>query len=148
MTYDACEQRYDLQFWQWEMDERYAHQSEGLILATGYAHHAPDYVKGIRSRIRWTAQGQYDTHRYYTIDHDNHSIFVQNAEHNTHGFVTPDLGMCCYRNAHIVRQLLGYAYYPIERRIAFQEFGVPMARERNDQVASDWDMSCDFKKWG
>ena len=54
-------------------------------------------------------------------------IFVQNAELHTHGFVTPDLGMAAYRNSCIIREMLGWEYYPVERRIAFQEFGVPPA---------------------
>ncbi|MEJ2418138.1 MAG: SidA/IucD/PvdA family monooxygenase [Exilibacterium sp.] len=125
VTYHPQKKHYDMLFLQKEVGKHYTHQSEGLILSTGYEHQAPDYLKGIHSRIRWNALGQYDTHRYYTIDHENRDIFVQNAEYHTHGFVTPDLGMCCYRNSHIIRQLLGYVHYPIEARIAFQEFGVP-----------------------
>ncbi len=122
----AC---YELEFLQREQGKRYLHQSEGLIMATGYAFHVPAYLEGIASRIRWNEKGQYDTARYYTVDHDNQEIFVQNAEHASHGFVTPDLGMCCYRNAHIIRQMLGYEFYPIEKRIAFQEFSVSAERE-------------------
>jgi lysine N6-hydroxylase len=50
---------------------------------------------------------------------------VQNAELHTHGFVTPDLGMAAYRNSCILRDILGREVYPVERSIAFQEFGAP-----------------------
>ena len=34
--------------------------------------------------------------------------------------------MACYRNSCIIRDLLGYEYYPIEKRIAFQQFSAPV----------------------
>lgn len=129
VTFNESSGQYEMEFLQWEEEKRYVHNTENLILSTGYAFHVPGYLEGIASRIRWNEQGQYDTHRYYTIDHQNEEIFVQNAEHHTHGFVTPDLGMCCYRNSHIIRQLLGREYYPVETRIAFQEFAVSPQRE-------------------
>jgi lysine N6-hydroxylase len=33
--------------------------------------------------------------------------------------------MAAYRNSWIIRELLGREHYPIERAIAFQEFGAP-----------------------
>jgi lysine N6-hydroxylase len=33
--------------------------------------------------------------------------------------------MAAYRNSCIIRELLGREHYPIERSIAFQEFGAP-----------------------
>jgi len=46
--------------------------------------------------------------REYAVDSEQKRIFVQNAEQHTHGFVTPDLGMACYRNSIILREILGY----------------------------------------
>ena len=59
--------------------------------------------------------------RNYSIDRHN-AVFVQNAELHTHGFVTPDLGMACYRNSVLIREIAGREIYPIEQRIAFQTF--------------------------
>lgn len=128
--YSENKGQYELEFFQREQEKYYDHNTEGLILSTGYAFHTPSYLEGINSRIRWNDQGQYDVHRYYGIDHDGSEIFVQNAEHHTHGFVTPDLGMACYRNSCIIRQLTGKEHYPIEQKIAFQEFSVPPQREK------------------
>jgi len=50
---------------------------------------------------------------------------VQNVELHTHGFVTPDLGMACYRNAWLIKEITGVEHYPIEDKIAFQQFAVP-----------------------
>ncbi|CAG8999848.1 MAG: L-lysine N6-monooxygenase [Candidatus Celerinatantimonas neptuna] len=120
---------YQLQFYQNEQKQHYSHTSQAVVLSTGYAYDIPDFLDGIRHRIRWNQQGQYAVGRYYTIDSQDCEIFVQNAEQHTHGFVTPDLGMACYRNSHIIRQLLGREYYPIEKRIAFQTFAPPQTTD-------------------
>ena len=60
--------------------------------------------------------------REYAVDSEQKRIFVQNAEQHTHGFVTPDLGMACYRNSIILREILGYSPYQVEQKIAFQNF--------------------------
>ena len=114
----------ELDFFQHEQGAAFTHRSDSVVLATGFAYRVPDYIDGIADRIRWDAQGRFDASRHYAVDHDNAEIFVQNAEIHTHGFVTPDLGMACYRNACILRALTGVEHYPIERRIAFQQFAV------------------------
>lgn len=63
--------------------------------------------------------------RNYSIDTQHNEIFVQNAELHTHSFVTPDLGMACYRNSWILREITGTEHYPIEEQIAFQQFAAP-----------------------
>jgi lysine N6-hydroxylase len=65
--------------------------------------------------------------RNYSTGVEPGEIFVQNAELHTHGFVSPDLGMAAYRNSCILREILGCEVYPVERSIAFQEFGAPAA---------------------
>ncbi len=128
-TYDDTIVKYDLQIHQHEQDKCYQQEAEGLVLATGYAYQQPKFIEGIKDHIRWDEKGRYDVHRNYTIDHKGSDIFVQNAELHTHGFVTPDLGMACYRNSYIIKELTGTDYYPIEQRIAFQQFEVTEEEE-------------------
>lgn len=45
-------------------------------------------------------------------------------------FVTPDLGMACYRNSCLIREITGTEYYPIEKNIAFQQFSAPSLRRK------------------
>ena len=52
-------------------------------------------------------------------------MFVENAEEHTHGLTVPDLGFGAWRNSSILASITGREIYPLERRIAFQEFGVP-----------------------
>ena len=129
VQHDTALEKLYLDIHQTEQDKHYSHQTEGLILATGYSYRLPKFVEGIRDRIRWDKKGRYAVHRNYTIDHDGTDIFVQNAELHTHGFVSPDLGMASYRNSYIIRELTGTEYYPIESRISTQTFGVSEAEE-------------------
>jgi lysine N6-hydroxylase len=95
------------------------------VLATGYHPQVPSFLDPVRDRIRWDGRGRPAVHRHYAIDHGGDGIFVQNAEAHTHGLVAPDLGMGALRNSVILSRILGYPPYPVEDRIAFQEFGVP-----------------------
>lgn len=110
-----------------EQERTFTRRTEGLVMATGYQYRPPMFVEGIANRLRWDEKGRYDVQRNYSIDHHN-TVFVQNAELHTHGFVTPDLGMACYRNSVLLREITGREVYPIERQIAFQTF--PAQTER------------------
>lgn len=123
-----CDQQQTaLTFFHNESEEQYTHHSAGIVLATGYQGHIPQYLSSIKDRIRWNEKGEFNANRFYAVDQDQNDIFLQNAGMNTHGFVTPDLGMACYRNACIIREILGYEHYPVEKRIAFQTFGAPIS---------------------
>ncbi|EMY34254.1 lysine/ornithine N-monooxygenase [Arthrobacter crystallopoietes BAB-32] len=109
-----------------EQDRTYQLDSAAVVLATGYGYREPDFLAGIGHRIRRGPDGRFEVARNYSTGVEPGEIFVQNAELHTHGFATPDLGMAAYRNSCIIRELLGWEYYPVERRIAFQEFGAPV----------------------
>ncbi|WP_062052638.1 lysine N(6)-hydroxylase/L-ornithine N(5)-oxygenase family protein [Aquimarina longa] len=127
--YHDTEEVFTMELHQVEQNKRYRHQAEALVLATGYAYHIPEFIEGITDQIQWDDQNRYAVHRNYSIDKEGKDIFVQNAELHTHGFVTPDLGMACYRNSFIIKELTGKEYYPIEKRIAFQQFEVTEEEE-------------------
>jgi lysine N6-hydroxylase len=111
-----------LEFRHTELDRRYRHRTDGLVMATGYAARVPPFVEGIRHRIAWDAEGRYRQRRHYAVDVEGREIFVQNAGCHAHGVTGPDLGLACHRNAHIVRALTGVEHYPIETRTALQDF--------------------------
>ncbi|MDC9593126.1 lysine N(6)-hydroxylase/L-ornithine N(5)-oxygenase family protein [Xenorhabdus sp. IM139775] len=112
-----------LDLFQQEQETEFSLVTEGLVLATGYQYQPPDFIEGIRHLIRWDGKRRYDVQRNYSIDRNN-EIFVQNVELHTHGFVTPDLGMACYRNSRLLQEITGNEHYVIEKSIAFQQFGV------------------------
>ncbi|TQL67847.1 lysine N6-hydroxylase [Nocardioides albertanoniae] len=108
-----------------EQEEDYEMSTEGLVLATGYRAGVPAFLEPVRDRIRFDEQGRYAAGPTFSVDHGDREIWVQNGEEHTHGFVAPDLGMGAYRSSVILAAVLGREPYPIEKRVAFQEFGVP-----------------------
>ncbi|OQP56645.1 lysine N(6)-hydroxylase/L-ornithine N(5)-oxygenase family protein [Niastella populi] len=121
----------ELLFTETEQQEPYRCKAGFVVLATGYKYREPAFLAGIANRINRQPDGLFRVQRDYTIDVNGDEIFVQNAELHTHGFVTPDLGMGAYRNAHIINKVSGREVYQIEKRIAFQTFGA----EKTEQLA-------------
>lgn len=101
------------------------HDTAALVLATGYRPRVPAFLDPVADRVRRDPAGRLEVSRGYTVDRAGAEIFVQNAEEHTHGLTAPDLGMGAYRNSVILAQVLGREVYPVEQRIAFQEFGLP-----------------------
>lgn len=99
------------------------HHIEKIILATGYSYIVPKCIKSLSNLIKLDYKGRPDVSLNYCISKEN-NIFVQNVGLYTHGLVTPDLGMACYRNTVILREITGNIYYPLEKKIAFQEFPI------------------------
>ncbi|WP_407655328.1 lysine N(6)-hydroxylase/L-ornithine N(5)-oxygenase family protein [Aureispira anguillae] len=129
LAIDPTHDMFDLVFHQQQQDKYYSHQTESVILATGYQYKMPAFLEPIKGRIKWDNKARFDVNRNYTIDQNATEIFVQNVELHTHGFVTPDLGMAAYRNSYIIKELTGIEYYPIEKQIAFQDFGIDAKKE-------------------
>ncbi|MGW7268185.1 lysine N(6)-hydroxylase/L-ornithine N(5)-oxygenase family protein [Streptomyces sp. NPDC054842] len=115
---------YTLGLRQQEQQKDYELTSQGLILATGYKYAEPEFLKPVRHRLRYDSRNNFDVARNYAVDVTGRGIFLQNAGVHTHSITSPDLGMGAYRNAYIIRELLGTEYYPVEKTIAFQEFAV------------------------
>ncbi|WP_406861097.1 lysine N(6)-hydroxylase/L-ornithine N(5)-oxygenase family protein [Streptomyces sp. HUAS MG47] len=123
-SYDETTGTYALGFRQEEQEKDFTLETEGLILATGYKYAVPAFLEPVRDRLRWDGQGRFDVARNYSIDTTGGAVFLQNAGVHTHSITSPDLGMGAYRNAYLVRELLGREHYPVEKTIAFQEFAV------------------------
>ncbi|MEA5583644.1 lysine N(6)-hydroxylase/L-ornithine N(5)-oxygenase family protein [Nodularia harveyana UHCC-0300] len=108
-------------------DQVFTHQSDRIILSTGYHQSIPNFIADIRDLLQWDEKGRYmvnfDYHLSLTQDIPNR-IFVQNAELHTHGIGAPDLGLGCYRNSVIINSLTGRSVYPVQKRNVFQQFGV------------------------
>jgi lysine N6-hydroxylase len=102
----------------------FEHETNALVLATGYQTVVPSFLDSIKERINWMEEGSYNIARNYSVDRTGKRIFVQNAELHSHGFSAPDLGMGPYRNATILNSIRGYEYYLLEKKIAFQRFGI------------------------
>ncbi|UZX01615.1 SidA/IucD/PvdA family monooxygenase [Arthrobacter sp. CDRTa11] len=124
-AWDPAARSHTLELHHEEEGRSYALDSEAVVLATGYTYREPGFLAGVQDRIERDSSGRFAVSRNYSTGVEPGEIFVQNAELHTHGFVTPDLGMGAYRNSCILREITGREVYPVERSIAFQEFGAP-----------------------
>ncbi|MEV4322792.1 lysine N(6)-hydroxylase/L-ornithine N(5)-oxygenase family protein [Microbispora rosea] len=124
-AYDAGRGEYTLGLRHVEQERDFTLVTRGLVLATGYRYEPPAFLDPVRDRIRWDRHGRFDVARNYSVDVTGRGIFVQNGATHAHSVTSPDLGMGPYRNSWIIGQILGREHYPIEKTIAFQEFGAP-----------------------
>jgi lysine N6-hydroxylase len=118
--------------------QAWEHLTDGLVMATGYTPTPPRFLDGIADEIdreeprpedaRSGRTRRYRVARDHTVDRTHRYVHVQNAEEHTHGLSAPDLGMGAMRNSIILRSVTGREVYPVESRIAFQQFGVPTHR--------------------
>lgn len=122
---DICKNKSRLQitFTRNYTNNEYHEETDVLILATGYQYEFPFCLRGVKNLIKFDTANRLIINRNYSVDNTNR-IFVQNAEIHTHGFNAPDLGLGPYRNAVIINTILGYEYYPVDKCIAFQKFGL------------------------
>lgn len=133
--HDKAGGRFVLSLQQQEQQQDFQLETAGLVLATGYGYRQPAFLASIAGRIRRDEQGRFAVARDYSIDAD-HRLFVQNAELHTHGLSSPDLGMACYRNARLIHSITGIAHYPVEQRIAFQQFSVPPSQPAPERMSA------------
>ena len=124
-TWDPEPGVHTLQLRHEEQGADYSLDTAAVVLATGYGYREPEFLAGVQGRIARDSSGRFAVERNYSTGVEPGEIFVQNAELHTHGFVTPDLGMAAYRNSCILREICGREVYPVERSIAFQQFGAP-----------------------
>ncbi|WP_424936988.1 MULTISPECIES: lysine N(6)-hydroxylase/L-ornithine N(5)-oxygenase family protein [Bacteria] len=120
-----------------QLDQRHEHRTASLVLATGYAAETPPFLSGIADRLDRDLLGRLDVARDYSVDGGRGRVFVQNGEEHTHGLTAPDLGFGAWRNSSILASITGREVYPIERRIAFQEFGIPQSSRRSSRHATE-----------
>lgn len=117
---------YRLRCRQRDEDRAFDHDTEVVVLATGYDRPRPEFMSGIERLVRWDERGRYivgDDYRLGLTQEIPNDIFVQNGELHTHGVGAPDLGLGAHRSAGIANRLAGREVYPVRERNVFQEFG-------------------------
>lgn len=100
------------------------HRTRALVVATGYGSSVPAFLDPVAHLLDLDDRGRFVVARDYTVDRGRR-LHVVNAEEHTHGVTAPDLGFGPWRNSVILASVTGREPYPIERRVAFQQFGLP-----------------------
>lgn len=115
---------YQLRCEQWQEEETFVHETEVVVLATGYERPDPTFLVPLEDQISKDEQGRPKVTSDFRLETDGlpGDIFVQNAELHTHGINAPDLGLGCYRNAVILNTLVDEVAYPAGRASTFQDF--------------------------
>jgi lysine N6-hydroxylase len=119
------ENGYELICTQWQEGTRFVHDSEVVVLATGYTRSDPPFLAPLGDRVGRDEQGRLAVTEDFRLETEgtDGEIYVQNAELHTHGINAPDLGVGPFRNATIIEGLLGRELYPTEPANTFQSFG-------------------------
>ncbi|WP_125775982.1 lysine N(6)-hydroxylase/L-ornithine N(5)-oxygenase family protein [Antribacter gilvus] len=99
-------------------------RTRAVVVATGYGSSVPGFLDPVRHLLNLDERGRFAVARDYTVD-DARRLHVVNAEEHTHGVTAPDLGFGAWRNSVILAGVTAREVYPVERRIAFQQFGLP-----------------------
>ncbi|MFC6826265.1 lysine N(6)-hydroxylase/L-ornithine N(5)-oxygenase family protein [Halopelagius fulvigenes] len=122
---------YALDCRQWQAEESFVHESEVVVLGTGYERFVPEFLEPLDDAINWDERGRYEVTEDHRLDIDvPGDVFLQNAELHTHGVGVPDLGLGCYRNAAFVNRLVGRDAYPEDTDTVYQDFSVEQFVER------------------
>ncbi|GAA1975010.1 SidA/IucD/PvdA family monooxygenase [Isoptericola halotolerans] len=100
------------------------HRTRAVVAATGYGSGVPAFLDPVRDRLRLDDRGRFDVTRDYSVSADDR-LHTLNGEEHTHGVTAPDLGFGAWRNAVVLAKVTGREPYAVERRIAFQSFGLP-----------------------
>ncbi|MFC6733850.1 MULTISPECIES: lysine N(6)-hydroxylase/L-ornithine N(5)-oxygenase family protein [unclassified Haladaptatus] len=116
---------YALDCRQWQADETFVHESDVVVLGTGYERQVPDFLAPLADAIAWDEQGRYEVTPDHRLDIDvPGEVFLQNASVHTHGVGVPDLGLGCYHNTKFVNRLVGEQVYPEDTNTVFQDFSL------------------------
>jgi lysine N6-hydroxylase len=114
---------YALDCHQWQAEESFVHESESVILGTGYERPIPGFLEPLEDIINWDSEGRFEVTEDHRLAIDvAGDVFLQNAELHTHGVGVPDLGLSCYRNTKFVNRLVGREVYPEDTDTVYQDF--------------------------
>ena len=129
-TWDADRGLFTLALRHAQLGTTAVRQTAALVLATGYAPRSTSVLDPLGDQVERDARGRLAVARDHSVDGGRGRVFVQNGEEHTHGLTAPDLGMGAWRSSSILASITGREVYPVERRVAFQTFGLPTEESR------------------
>jgi len=122
---------YALDCHQWQAEASFVHESDVVVLGTGYERPIPGFLEPLEGAINWDDKGRFEVTPDHRLDIGvAGDVFLQNAELHTHGVGVPDLGLGCYRNTKFVNHLVGREAYPEDTDTVYQDFAVEQFVER------------------
>ncbi|MCT2537128.1 SidA/IucD/PvdA family monooxygenase [Aquibacillus koreensis] len=120
---------YTLACHQWELKKRFTHNSEKVILATGYQPHIPDwFTNRFRDKIEWEDDKHFKVTDNYQLqfkeagrEREHHFYTLTNLDH-AYGSGATNLALSVNRNIQIINDIAGEGIYPMQRDTSFSQF--------------------------
>ncbi|PYZ93383.1 lysine 6-monooxygenase [Salipaludibacillus keqinensis] len=114
---------YEISCHQWEQNHDFTHESDVVIVGTGYHPNVPPFIKSLSSYIAWDDKGRYEVEPDYRLRMNiPNQIYVQSGISHSHGVGSTNLGLAVHRNKIIINHLLGEEKFPIYDKYVFQNF--------------------------
>lgn len=116
---------YTLSCHQEGLGETFHHETDKVILATGYKPNMPKWLERYREIIIWEDDKRFKVARNYHIefeDNRKHHLFtLMNLEHS-HGSSATNLGLSVQRNQMILNTIAKREVYPLQTNTVFQQY--------------------------
>lgn len=120
---------------QWQEEHTFTHDTEKVILGTGYKPYLPDWFEQIKEEIEWEDDDQFKVAEDYRLKfrdkRPNHIFTLTNLLH-THGAGATNLGLAVPRNQMIINAITGKEIYPVRKNSVFQSFTQHNSHEANN----------------
>jgi lysine N6-hydroxylase len=114
---------YEISCNQWQQNKDFTHESEVVIIGTGYRPYVPDFIENLKSYLHWDDQGRYKVEADYRLRLDiANQIYVHSGISHSHGVGSTNLGLAVHRNKVIINHLTGRNVFPIYDKNVFQNF--------------------------
>ncbi|HEX7064083.1 MAG TPA: SidA/IucD/PvdA family monooxygenase [Bacillales bacterium] len=124
---NSDEGTYTLNCTQWQKEVDFTHESEVVIVATGYKPNIPKFMEDMDEWIGYDDQGRFKITQDYRLElkHEgSNQIFSHTGISHSHGVGTTNLGLAVYRNKMIINGVAGEEIYPVHEDHVFQQFDV------------------------
>ncbi|HET7580398.1 MAG TPA: SidA/IucD/PvdA family monooxygenase [Bacillales bacterium] len=122
---ESIDKGYRLTLHQWQEGHTFTHDTEKVILATGYKPDIPEWVDRFKDELVWEDEKRFKVTQDYRLvfkkERPNAFFTLTNLEHS-HGTGATNLWLSVKRNQKIVNSIAGRDIYPVEKDKMFQQF--------------------------
>ncbi|HEX6922771.1 MAG TPA: lysine N(6)-hydroxylase/L-ornithine N(5)-oxygenase family protein, partial [Bacillales bacterium] len=118
---------YTLECTQWQKEEDFTHDSEVVVVATGYKPNMPNFIDAMNDLVEYDDRGRFKITQDYRLELNENvpnQIFSHTGISHSHGVGTTNLGLAVYRNKMIINGITGKETFPVHDDHVFQQFDV------------------------
>lgn len=108
---------YEITIYSPDLNEKYFHRANVVILATGYQAQIPDFLQPIRHHLVLD-DGWYSVNQNFKVNWDGPAqsrVYVQNGARQSHGVADSNLSVSAWRSARIINDVCERRIYQTDR---------------------------------